>query len=224
MKQQPELSIITVNYNGMKDTEGMIESLRNYLSIPYELIVVDNGSRINEAALLQEKYPYIKAIRSEENLGFAGGNNLGIREAAGSYLFFLNNDTFVLDDSIPRLIGAMKQQPRLGGISPKILFADTREGIQFAGYTPLSRVTLRNHLVGYREPDAGQHDTLRITPYLHGAAMLIRREAIEKAGMMPEMYFLYYEELDWSLQIRRQGYELKYHPAATIYHRESRST
>lgn len=224
MKSQPELSIITVNYNGRKDTEILVESLLNHLAIPYELIVVDNGSMKNEAIALQEKYPFLKTIRSERNLGFAAGNNLGIREASGNYLFFINNDTFVRDDSISRLVNIMEQQPLLGGISPKILFADAKGGIQFAGYTPLSRITLRNRLIGYREEDAGQYDEPHPTPYLHGAAMLIRREAIERAGMMPEIYFLYYEELDWSLRIRQQGYELEYHPSATIYHSESSST
>ncbi|MCE5177953.1 MAG: glycosyltransferase family 2 protein [Porphyromonadaceae bacterium] len=224
MEKNPELSVITVNYNGKEATLKLIESLRNHLSIPYELIVVDNGSVEDEAADLQTSYPFIKTIRSARNLGFAGGNNLGVRQASGSYLFFLNNDTFVRDDSISRLIDMMRQNPLLGGLSPKILFADMKGGIQFAGYTPLSRVTLRNRLIGYREPDEGQYDQCRPTPYLHGAAMLIRREAIERAGMMPEMYFLYYEELDWSLQIRRQGYELEYHPSAAIYHSESSST
>ncbi len=224
MNGRPELSIITVNYNGLKDTRAMIESLRDHLAISYELIVVDNGSVIDEAAILQGEYPFLRTIRSEQNLGFAGGNNLGIVAAKGDFLFFLNNDTFVRDDSISRLIEIIKHDPLLGGISPKIMFSDLNEGIQFAGYTPLSRVTLRNRLIGYREIDRGQHDTPRETPYLHGAAMLVRRKAIEEAGAMPELYFLYYEELDWSLMIRRQGYTLEYHPAATIYHRESSST
>ena len=224
MKGRPDLSIITINYNGRKDTERLIESLRNYLFISYELIVVDNGSVENEAAYLRKQYPFLKTIRTERNLGFAGGNNLGIRQATGHYLFFLNNDTFVRDDSISLLIEAMKLNPLLGGVSPKIMFADAEGGIQFAGYTSLSRITLRNRLIGYRETDSGQYDEPRPTPYLHGAAMLIRREAIEQAGMMPEIYFLYYEELDWSLQIRRQGYELEYNPSATVYHRESSST
>ena len=224
MEQQPELSVITVNYNGLKDTRAMIESLRDHLAISYELIVVDNGSVIDEAAILQGEYPFLRTIRSEQNLGFAGGNNLGIVAAKGDFLFFLNNDTFVRDDSSSRLIEIIKHDPFLGGISPKIMFSDVNEGIQYAGYTPLSRVTLRNRLIGYREIDRGQHDTSRETPYLHGAAMLVRREAIEEAGAMPELYFLYYEELDWSLMIRRQGYRLEYHPVATIYHRESSST
>lgn len=224
MKGQPELSIITVNYNGREDTGKLVESLRNCLSIPYELIVVDNGSVENEAVDLQKKYPFLKTIRSERNLGFAGGNNLGISRATGDYLLFLNNDTFVQDDFISLLIDRMKFNPLLGGISPKIIFADEQGGIQFAGYMPMSRITLRNRLIGYREKDSGQYDKPHSTPYLHGAAMLIRREAIEQAGMMPEIYFLYYEELDWSLQIRRKGYELEYNPSVTVYHRESSST
>lgn len=202
----------------------MIESLREYLSIPYQLIVVDNGSVKDEAADLHQKYPDIKIIRSERNLGFAGGNNLGIRKAIGEYLLFLNNDTFVRDDSISGLIERMRQNPQLGGISPKIMFADQRGGVQFAGYTPLSRITLRNNLVGYKEQDCGQYDIHSPTPYLHGAAMLVRRQVIEQAGEMPDIYFLYYEELDWSLQIRRKGYELEYNPSGTVYHKESSST
>jgi len=224
MKKQPELSVITVNYNGLRDTERMIESLQKHLTIQYELIVVDNGSVRDEASTLQLKYPFLKTIRSEQNLGFAGGNNLGIRHATSEYLFFLNNDTYVLEDSFSCLINAMKLNPFLGGLSPKIIFADSEQGIQFAGYTPLSRITLRNHLIGFRQQDTGQFDKPHPTPYLHGAAMLIRRKAIENAGMMPEIYFLYYEELDWSVQIRRAGYELEYNPSATVYHLESSST
>lgn len=224
MSTKPELSIITVNYNGWKDTVVLINSLLSNLKIDYELIVVDNGSTYNEAIDLQKRYPSLKAIRSELNLGFAGGNNLGFSQASGDYIFFLNNDTYVRDDTLSCLIKAMKKDKLLGGISPKIIFDDPEGCIQFAGYTPLSRVTLRNHIIGYMEKDVGQFELPLPTPYLHGAAMLIRREAIEKTGMMPEMYFLYYEEMDWSLQIRRAGYKLEYNPLATVYHMESSST
>lgn len=221
--QQPELSIITVNYNGIADTVELIESLQSHLTIPYEMIVVDNGSLEDEASMLKQKFPYIKGIRSEANLGFAGGNNLGIIHASAELLLFINNDTYVKDDSLVHLIERMKKEPGLGGISPKILFADQQGLIQFAGYTPLSRITLRNSLIGFREPDVGQFDNPVYTPYLHGAAMLVRKEAIDKAGMMPEIYFLYYEELDWSLQLRRAGYQLEYNPAASVFHKESSS-
>lgn len=221
--QQPELSIITVNYNGFTDTVQLIESIQTHLTISYELIVVDNGSKADEAGLLKHQFPNIKVIRSAKNLGFAGGNNLGIKEATAVFFLFINNDTYVKDDSLTLLVERMKKEPTFGGISPKILFADQEKLIQFAGYTPLSPVTLRNRLIGFKEEDTGQYDHPAPTPYLHGAAMLIRREAIEKVGGMPQIYFLYYEELDWSLQLRRAGYQLEYNPAAVVFHKESSS-
>lgn len=224
MKSMHELSIITVNYNGLNDTEKLIDSLQTYIPGAFELIVVDNGSVQNEAIVLQQKYPFIKAIRSEKNRGFAGGNNLGIREATGAYFLFINNDTYLIDDSILKLVDRFKERPDLGGISPKIMFADEKLGIQFSGYTPLSKITLINRSIGYMEQDFGYYNSPYATPYLHGAAMMISRVAIEKAGIMPEIYFLYYEELDWSLQLRRSGYELEYNPVAIVYHSESRST
>ena len=127
------------------------------------------------------------------------------------------------DDSFTHLVERMKKEPILGGISPKILFADQEKLIQFAGYTQLSSITLRNRLIGFKERDSGQYDHPISTPYLHGAAMIIRREAIEKVGGMPEIYFLYYEELDWSVQLRRAGYRLEYNPAAVVCHKESSS-
>ncbi|WP_298651192.1 glycosyltransferase family 2 protein [uncultured Proteiniphilum sp.] len=224
MKQSIEISIITVNYNGIKDTAKMIESVQSNLSIPYEIIVVDNGSKRDESLLLEKGYPFIKTIRSEKNLGFAGGNNLGIRQAVGNYLFFLNNDTVLRDNSLHYLVETMQMDPKIGGASPKILFNDACGHIQFAGYTPLSEITIRNQTIGFNESDNGQYDTLSRTPYLHGAAMLVKREVIEKVGLMPECYFLYYEELDWSTQITKAGYELVYEPRACIYHSESNST
>ena len=219
----PELSIITVNYNGFADTVQLIESIQTHLAIPYELIVVDNGSMADEADMLKHQFPNIKVIRSDRNLGFAGGNNLGIEHATADFLLFINNDTYVKDNSFIHLVERMKKEPILGGISPKILFADQEKLIQFAGYTPLSSITLRNRLIGFKEKDTGQYDHPISTPYLHGAAMLIRREAIEKVGGMPEIYFLYYEELDWSVQLRRAGYRLEYNPAAVVCHKESSS-
>lgn len=224
MNRQPELSIITVNYNGIKDTGKMIASVQSYLSVPHEIIVVDNGSERNESLLLQEQYPFIKTIRSEKNLGFAGGNNLGYSISSGFYIFFLNNDTVLKDKSVHYLIDSIQTNPGIGGVSPKILFNDAYNRIQFAGYTPLSKITIRNQTIGFDEPDNGQYDISSRTPYLHGAAMLVKREVIEKVGLMPECYFLYYEELDWSTQITKAGYELVYEPRVRVYHNESNST
>ena len=218
-----KVSIITVNYNGYDDTCALIESIPlNDKSL--EVIVVDNASRINEAEKISAKYPLVKTIRSEQNLGFAGGNNLGIKEASGDYLFFINNDTYLKDFNISALIDRLNSSDEIGMVCPKIRFAWGNNPIQFAGYTPLSRITLRNKAIGYNELDNGQYNEAHPTPYAHGAAMMAKREAIEKVGVMPECYFLYYEELDWSMMFRRAGFQIWYEPACTVFHKESRST
>lgn len=189
-----------------------------------EVIVVDNASKQDEASIIQNKFPQVKVIRSEQNLGFAGGNNLGIKEAKGKYIFLVNNDTVFKDFNLQSLIDRLESSPQIGIICPKIRFAWGDNPIQFAGYTPLSKITIRNQAIGFGEEDNGQYNTAHLTPYAHGAAMLIKREAIEKVGLMPECYFLYYEELDWSMMFIRAGYEIWYEPACTIYHKESQST
>ena len=222
MHQECSISIITINYNGYKDTCALIESIP--FNDKMEMIVVDNGSKYDEATEIGNKYPYVKVIRSEKNLGFAGGNNLGIKAAKGKYIFFVNNDTFFRELNVQSLIDRVESAPIIGVVCPKIRFAWGNNPIQYAGYTSLSKVTVRNKAIGFGEEDKGQYDTPLPTPYAHGAAMLIKREVIDKVGFMPECYFLYYEELDWSMMITRAGYEIWYEPACTIYHKESQAT
>jgi GT2 family glycosyltransferase len=229
-----ELSIVTVNYNGLKDTCELIDSIPCDDSI--EIVVVDNGSATDEAAILEQQYsdankttlhkyhPNFRVIRSAKNLGFAGGNNLGIKATRGEYLYLVNNDTIFHPFVIDPLIKRLQSSPSIAIVCPKIRFAWSNYPIQFAGFTPLSKITLRNSSIGYGEKDHGQYDTPHPTPYAHGAAMMVSRKAIEKVGPLPECYFLYYEELDWSLMFARAGYEIWYEPAAVIYHKESRST
>lgn len=221
---EKRISVITINYNGLKDTCALLDTMPQIDDM--EIIVVDNASSEDEASIIEIRYPEIKVIRSNENLGFAGGNNLGIKSARGKYLFFINNDTILSPHTsdIKHLITRLASSPKIGAVCPKIRFAWDNNPIQFAGYTPLSRITMRNRSIGYGEDDRGQYDTAHPTPYAHGAAMMVKREVIEKAGLMPECYFLYYEELDWSMMFKRAGYDIWYEPACTIFHKESQST
>ena len=191
-----------------------------------EVIVVDNASNEDEATIIEQRYPQITVIRSTKNLGFAGGNNLGIQASHGKYLFFINNDTLLSPQpsDFSHLIHRLEFSPKIGAVCPKIRFAWDNNPIQYAGYTPLSKITLRNSAIGCGEADNGQYDTAYLTPYAHGAAMMVKREVIDKVGLMPECYFLYYEELDWSMMIRRADYDIWYEPACTIYHKESQAT
>jgi hypothetical protein len=221
----PDISFITITYNGLDDTCELIDSLKaNIRSVSYEIIVVDNASRQDEAAAIKGRYSDVVTIRSDKNLGFSGGNNLGLKVAKGRYLFIINNDTFIEEDNMTALIDRLESDPAIGAASPKIRFAAGQRNIQFSGFTPLSPLTIRNSTIGYDEPDNGQHDTPHPSPYLHGAAMLVKREVIEKAGLMPEIFFLYYEEVDWCTNMTRHGYKLWYEPRCTVFHKESRST
>lgn len=222
MPQECELSVITVNFNGLNDTCALIDSIP--FNEDMEVIVVDNGSKDNEADIIQARFPHIKAIRSDMNLGFAGGNNLGIKVAKGKYLYLINNDTVFKEFNFQVLIKRLESSPKIGMVCPKIRFAWGNHPIQYAGYTPLSPITVRNRAIGFGEKDKGQHDTPHQTPYAHGAAMMFKREVIDKVGLMPECYFLYYEELDWSMMITQAGYDIWYEPASTIYHKESQTT
>jgi hypothetical protein len=222
LQNEYKLSIITVNYNGLKDTCALIES------IPFnenmEVIVIDNASKEDEASIIAQRYPYIKTIRIDKNLGFAGGNNVGIKKTRGKYLLLINNDTVFKEFNVESLLNRLESSSTIGIVSPKIRFAWGTNPIQYAGYTPLSKITVRNQAIGFSEEDKCQYDTAHPTPYAHGAAMLIKREAINKVGLMPEDYFLYYEEIDWSMMFTRAGYEIWYDPACAIYHKESQST
>ncbi len=220
-----QLSIITINYNGLKDTCELIDTLP-LKDKSIEVIVVDNASAQDEATIIEKRYPQVKIIRSKENLGFAGGNNLGIKAAQGKYLFILNNDTLLKPQTsdLRPLISRLESSNKIGMVCPKIRFSWGNQLIQYAGYTPLSPIAMRNKAIGCGEVDHGQYNTAHPTPYAHGAAMMIKREVIEKAGLMPECYFLYYEELDWSMMIRRASYDIWYDSACTIFHKESQTT
>ena len=222
MQNAYKLSIITINYNGLKDTCELIDSIP--FNNDLEVIVVDNASKKDEASYIFEKYPQAKVIRSQQNLGFAGGNNLGIKASKGKYILLINNDTYFKEYNIDALIKRLEASDRIGMVCPKLRFSWGNHPIQFAGYTPLSKITVRNQAIGFGEEDRGQYDTAHPTPYAHGAAMLIKREAIDKVGLMPECFFLYYEELDWSMMFRRAGFEIWYDPACTVYHKESQAT
>jgi len=221
---RPLVSVITVNYNQSKVTFDLLESLRKITYPNIEIIVVDNASPNDDADSIKISYPEITLIKSHKNLGFAGGNNLGIEKSTGHYLLFINNDTVVPVDFLEPLVTFFQAHPDAGMVSPKIRYHHTPEMIQYAGYTEINPYTIRNHSIGYKEIDNNQYDLDRPTAFGHGAAMMVPRKVIEKVGMMPDIYFLYYEEIDWGWKIRKAGYQNYYVGHAMIFHKESIST
>jgi len=225
MNKFPEISLIVVNYNGIEHTRELLTSIeKNLENLSYEVVIIDNGSLVNEANILSRDYENHIIIRSEKNLGFAGGNNLGIKASSGNYIMLINNDTLFVDNSICELVSTLKSDSSIAVVSPKIYFLTPPNTIQFAGFTELTNITLRNRTIGCNEKDNGQYDMPCETASAHGAAMMFKREVLSLVGYMPEIYFLYYEELDWCTKIRNSGYRIMYQPAAIIVHKESQST
>lgn len=223
MTTNPLVSIITINYRQAAVTNALLASLRQVHSPSFEVLIVDNASGEDDIARLDLSDDYVRLLRSDRNLGFAGGNNLGIREAKGDFILLLNNDTEVAPDFLTHLVATFSMYPKVGAVSPKIRYFDQPDTIQYAGFTAMNPFTLRMQAIGHKEVDSGQYDLPRYTPFAHGCAMMVPRAIIEQVGIMPESYFLYYEEHDWSTQIRRAGYQIYYQPNSLVLHKESMS-
>jgi len=189
-----------------------------------EVIVVDNASEEDPSEACREAYPGVRVIRNTENLGFSGGNNSGLRVAGGDFFFIVNNDTEFTPGLLEGLLEVFQLHPDAGIVCPKFHYYFDKGRIEYAGYRPINLLTGRNGMIGHGEEDRGQYDELRTTSYAHGGGMLVSRKVVEEAGLMPEQFFLYYEELDWSEQIKRKGYKIYYQPRSLIYHKESMTT
>lgn len=217
------VSIITVNYNQPQATIDFLKSVKaHYSTANLEVILIDNGSDENHHETFLKHYPEIVFIRSEKNIGFAGGNNLGLQVAKGDYLFLLNNDTEIIPGCIETMISEMEQNPEIGLLSPLILYHEDKSLIQYAGFTPLNYLTARNDCIGQFETNNGQYQEIsNETGFCHGAAVMCRKTDLQKAGQMDENYFLYYEELDWCEKFKRIGKKIWFTGKTHIYHKES---
>ncbi len=219
--KKPFISIVTINYGQSKVTNQLLDSLQKLTWPNFEILIVDNNSENEDYKHINTAYSNTQLIRSDYNRGFAGGNNLGIKYAKGDYILLLNNDTEVVSGFIEPMVEIFDNEPDAGIVSPKIKFFYNPNYIQYAGFTPMNPFTLRMNAIGSKKNDDGSFDTVNETPFAHGCAMMIRADVIRKVGLMPEEYFLYYEEHDWSTSIRRAGYKIFYQPKSVVFHKES---
>ncbi|SDZ32690.1 MULTISPECIES: glycosyltransferase family 2 protein [Rhodonellum] len=220
---RPLVSIISVNFNQLSCTLAFLESIFKINYGPFEIIVVDNGSTIDPEKEIKTKYPGTKVIKNNRNLGFAAGNNSGIAVAKGKYLLFLNNDTIVDPDFLQPLVDLFENNSSIGACSPKIKYFDRDNTIQWGGSSGISEFTIRGFARGGQELDLGQCDDTIETELVHGSAMMVPREVILDVGLMPDLYFLYYEEHDWIERIKAKGYKIYFVGNSTVYHKESMS-
>jgi GT2 family glycosyltransferase len=221
------VSIITVNFNQNNHTFALLDSIRKQDYRQVEVLVVDNGSQENPEALIQTRYPEVKFIRSEQNLGFAGGNNLALPHASGEYLFFVNNDAEITEGCMAALIKLLEATPQAGIVSPLICYHPSqslsaeRLHVQYAGMPRVNPVTGRSKMEGNGDIHTGQYAAPFKTGYAHGAAMMLPKKVLEQIGPMSEAYFLYYEEVDWCERMHRAGLSVWVEPRALVLHKES---
>lgn len=221
----PKVSIIILNWNGWADTKECLVSLNCVDYDNFEVILIDNGSKesLDFARDIEEQFSNLKIelILNEENLGFAGGNNQGIKialEGGAEYVLLLNNDTTVEPDFLKKLIEAGEKNKSYGILGPVIYSSNEPEKIWFAGGQFNWLRTRGSHI--FTEPS----DELKKVDYITGCCLLVKKEVIEKIGLLSEDYFLYYEDGDWCLRARKAGYLSGLIGLAKIYHKQSHST
>ncbi len=220
---QPRVSVIILNWNGLKDTVECLESLQKSRCDGSEIIVVDNGSTCDEAAVLSARFgDFIRVIRNRTNQGFAEGCNIGIRDAfrrgTPDYVLLLNNDTVVDPDLLPLLISACEGDPSIGIAGPEVYFHHDPGAIQSVG----GRINWWNglaSLLSTSQVNPGQLDRMADVDWVSGCALLARTSMIKQVGMLYAPYFAYFEEVDWCVRCRKSGYRVVHVPGARVWHK-----
>ena len=215
----PSISIIVLNWNGKKMTEECLNSLMPQLNKNFEVLVVDNASTDGSVEYLKKKFKKIKLIRSKENLGYAGGNNLGVKKAKGNYILILNND-IILDKNFLKEIWKHKDDADILGV--KNYYYDKKNIIWAIG-SKINLLTMKASLIGNKIQDKGQLDKTQID-YTVGSAMLINKKVIDEIGFLDENYFCYYEETEWQTRARNTGFKISWIPTAKLWHKVGFST
>ena len=221
MVPKPLVYVIVLNWNGWRDTVRCLASLRGSSYPNVHVVVVDNGSTDGSpehlVPLLQA--PWGELVRADRNLGFTGGANLGLRlalERGADYALLLNNDATVAPACLTALVEAAERRPDVGFIGPKIVWAQEPTRIWSAGMSVAwHRATIEAH---QNAPDDGRFDGCRVVQGLSGCALLVKRAVLERAGLLDERYFAYYEDLDWCLRARQAGFRCLYVGAARASH------
>lgn len=234
------IAIVIVNWNGKKDTLACLASLSKFKvkSLKFKVIVVDNGSTDGSVEGIRKKFPLVEVIENNENLGFTGGNNIGIHRAledGADFVWLLNNDTYVDKNALQALVNECTDE-HVGVVGSKIYFAPGHEFhkdryntaqlgkvLWYAG----GLIDWNNMYASHRgvdEVDCGQYDKIDETAFVTGCSMLVKREVFEKIGLLDEKFFAYLEDLDFCLRAKQAGYKLLYAPKSVVWHKNAGSS
>lgn len=218
------LVAVVLNWNGGDDTVACLESLA---AAGVSVICVDNGSTDGSAEAVESRFPGVELVRNGANLGFSGGNNAGIRRAlerGADWVWLVNNDCTVDPAAPGALEAAARTRPDAGVLACKVLFADPPDVIWYAGGRFSTLLGYSGRQSGFGARDDGRFDRLEDTERATGAAMVVSRAAIERAGLLDEELFAYVEDVDWCLRIHEAGFAVVFVPGARVWHRVSGSS
>lgn len=218
----PEPLVITVilNTNRRDDTLECLASLSDNRYDNQRIIVLDNASTDGSVEAIRSAFPAVKIIQLEENLGYAGNNNVGVwaaLEQGADWVFVLNEDTVLDPDCLSHMVEVGKSAPDVGVVGPLVYHYDEPHVIQSAGGR-LDQTWQSVH-VGANEPDEGQFSSPRPVDWISGCAIMVRRELIEAVGALDERFFYYWEETEWCLRAGRQGWQVMHAPQAKLWHK-----
>lgn len=234
-KSAVDVSVIIVTYNSRSVLGPCLDSLkRQSLSRSTEVIVVDNASTDGTPAFVTDSHPWVDLHAGAENVGFSSGVNAGMRAARGKYFLILNPDTIVREDAIANLFDFMEATPDAGIVGPKLVFHDGNLQYSCRRFYNWRVLLLRRTFFGkiFQNSRAVSdhlmmdfdHDSTRKVDWLLGAAMMVRREAVQSVGAMDERFFLYFEDVDWCYRMKRKQWGVYYHPDSVIVHEHARES
>jgi len=211
------ISIIIVNYNGKKWLKRCLDSLAGQTYKNFEIILVDNASADESVEFVKNNYAEVAVVRSEKNLGFAGGNNLGLQKAKGKYILLLNNDTWAPKEYLEKFVKAFQEFPQAASIQSKMILMDNREKLDLCGSYWSDSSFLYHYGYG-KNQSLKKYNQARRFFSNKGASMMIRQEVIEQIGLFDEDFWCYYEDTDFCHRAWLAGYECWYYPQAVMYH------
>lgn len=221
---KPNVTIVILNWNGRDDTLACLESVEKIAYPDFRVIVVDNGSADDSVAAIRAAFPKVELIETGANLGFSGGNNVGIKRAlelGADYVLLLNNDTVVDPGLLDAFVAAARRFPDAGVFSAKIYFHAEPNRIWYAG-ARWNSATARFEQVGEGVLDDGlRFSTVCETDYACGCAFFVPAARLREIGLLDDKFFLYFEETDWCYRAREAGYPSIYVPEARLWHKIS---
>jgi N-acetylglucosaminyl-diphospho-decaprenol L-rhamnosyltransferase len=227
----PRVTAVVVSHNTREDLRRCLRSVQAHAGLPCEVIVVDNASADGSADMVGAEFAEARLFRNRENVGFSRANNQGLRAAAGGYVLVLNSDAELTPGALPALAALLDARPRVGAVGPRTLNADGTVQVSFGpALTPLAEWRQRRLVGGARRRDPTALDEAEARAaaegepdWVSGSCLLARKEALDAVGGFDEAFFLYEEDVDLCLRLRRAGWGIVFTPAATVVHHLGRS-